>query len=132
MMKPFTEREKFVRKLRANGRTFKEIGVQLGISAGRANQIFRRTEWVVNREPHWMDGLGVRASNCLNNFNINSRQQAMEAFKSGKLKAGAGGPRNYGWATHKEVAKWLGLPEPQKPAPKIFIPKTCPHCGGKL
>lgn len=79
-----------------------------------------------------MDGLGIRASNCLSNCNIKSREEALAAFKSGVLQPGKKGPRNYGLETHKQVAKWLGFPEPKKPTRRVRIPKVCPHCGGSI
>ena len=134
------ERRFLTYQLRKQGLKFKEIGKRMGISLSRAQQLYRSAEWRLNREPHWMDGLSVRAANCLNNCNINSREEALEAYQSGRLRVGKRGPRNYGkcgprnygWKSHKEVAKWLGLPEPQKPAPRVYLAKTCPHCGGKL
>jgi len=76
-----------------------------------------------------MDALSVRAWNCLNSFNINSREEALAAYQSGRLTVGKRGPRNYGWKSHKEVARWLGLPEPQR---QVRLPKICPYCGGKI
>lgn len=114
------ERQRLAYTLRKQGLKFKEIGKRMGVSAVRANELYRSAEWRLNREPHWMDGLGVRVANCLNNCNINSREEALEAYQSGKLHVGKRGPRNYGWKSHKEVARWLGLPEPQKPAPRVY------------
>ena len=126
------ERRFLAYQLRKQGLKFKEVGKRMGISSGRAQQLYHNAEWRLNLAPHWMDGLSVRAANCLNYYNINSREEALEAYQSGRLRVGQRGPRNYGWKSHKEVAKWLGLPEPQKPAPRVYLAKTCPHCGGKL
>ena len=103
----------------------------MNVGAQTARQLYVSVEYRLNREPHWTDGLSVRAANCLWNINIRSREQALEAYQSGRLKP-LKYPRNYGWKSHKEVAKWLGLPEPQKQAPRVYVPKVCPHCGGKL
>ena len=126
------ERRTLAYNLRNQGMKFKEVGKRMGVGAQRAAQLYASAKWRLNREAHWMDGLGVRAANCLNNCNINSREEALEAYQSGKLRVGKRGPLNYGWKSHKEVAKWLGLPEPQKAAPRVYLAKTCPHCGGKL
>ena len=83
------------------------------------------------KKTHWSEGLSVRAVNCLNNAGINSRKQTLEAYTSGRLHPDKCTPRGYGWLTHKQVAKFLGLPEPQRPTPK-FRCQTCPHCGVKL
>lgn len=117
-------------QLRKQGLSFREIGERMGISSVRARQLYLAAKCKLTREPHWTDGLSVQSANCLNNCNINSREEAMEAYQSGKLRVGNGRPRNYGWKTHKEVAKWLGLPEPQKPSVRVRLAKTCPPCGG--
>jgi hypothetical protein len=126
----------FAYNLRKQRLTFKQIGERMGVSSGRAREIFRMAEWMVNHGEHWTDGLSTRSANCLCNNDINSREAALEAYQSGKLnpdtKFGNPGTRSYGWKSHKEVAKWLGLPEPQKPLPRVYSPKVCPHCGGKL
>lgn len=126
------ERRFLAYTLRKEGLEFKEVGKRMNVDAQWARQLYESAERRLNREPHWMDGLGVRPSNCLWNMNIESREQALEAYNSGRLRPGKRGPRNYGRKSHKEVAKWLGLPEPQKAAPRVYLAKTCPHCGGKL
>lgn len=126
------ERRFLAYTLRKQGLKFKDIGKRMNVGAQRARQLYTSAEYRLNREPRWMDGLSVRAANCLWNININSREEALEAYQSGRLHVGKRGPRHYGWKSHKEVAKWLGLPEPQKPAPRVYAPKVCPHCGGKL
>lgn len=126
------ERRFLAYTLRKEGLKFKEVGKRMNVGAQRARQLYESAERRLNREPHWTDGLGVRPANCLWNMNIESREQALEAYNSGRLRPGKRGPRNYGWKSHKEVAKWLGLPEPQKHAPRVYLAKTCPHCGGKL
>ena len=80
--------------------------------------------------------LSCRAANCLNNAGIETKEQARQAIIEGRLKPDKKawnwnapnqnrGIRNYGWKTHKEVCKWVGLPEPHKPK-RVQI---CPHCG---
>lgn len=80
--------------------------------------------------------LSVRAANCLSNSGIETKEQAKQAIIEGRLKPDKKvwnwnapiqnrGIRNYGWKTHKEVCKWVGLPEPHKPK-RVQI---CPHCG---
>ena len=125
------ERRFLAYQLRKEGLKFKDIGQRMNVGAQRARQLYESAERRLNREPHWMNGLSVRAANCLNNCNINSRQEALEAYQSGRLRP-LKYPRNYGWKSHKEVAKWLRLPEPMKPSRRIYAPKVCPHCGGKL
>ncbi len=126
------ERQKLAYTLRKEGMKFKEIGERMCISVNRARQLYSFAEYLLNREPHWDDGLSVRAANCMNNLNIHSREDALKAYQSGILRVGKRSPRNYGWKSHKEVAKFLGLPEPTKKPYKIYHPKFCPHCGHKV
>jgi hypothetical protein len=118
--------------LRKSGSDYHHIAAELGVGYQRALQITRRANWVINeRDTHWAGGLSVRVANCLNWMDVKSREEALQAFTSGRLKPGKE-PRNYGWKSHVELAKWLGLPEPQKP---VFIPKPpmiCPHCQKEI
>lgn len=112
-------------RLREEGLTFKQIGEQLGVGAQRARQIWAREIWRLTREPHWMDDLSIRAANILNNLNLKSRKEVLEAYNSGRLNPSSKcGVRNYGWGTHKEIAAWLGLPEPMMP-----VRPVCSQCG---
>lgn len=119
-------------ELRECGKTFREIGTGIGVCANRAMQIharaiFKRDEWPKNP----LYPLSVRAVNCLNNIAVTNKKEALSAIQSGRLKP-LRSPRNYGWKTHQEICRWLGLPEPKRPGRKIAVSKTCPHCGGKL
>jgi hypothetical protein len=125
--------------LRKQGLTYREIGKRMGVCEGRANYLYKDAIQCLNRGPHWTDGFSVRLANLLNNCNINSREEALEAYQSGRLrvtkadqKDWSSKTRGYGWKSHKELAKWLGLPEPQKSANKRHNLCVCPHCGGKL
>jgi len=44
-------------------------------------------------------------------MNVTSREEAMVALKKGLLVPSKS-IRNYGWKSHLEVCKWLGLPKP--------------------
>jgi hypothetical protein len=58
----------------------------------------------------WKNGITVGLANALWSREINSKEEALEAFKSGDILR----TRNYGWKKHAELAVWLGLPEPKK------------------
>ena len=64
---------------------------------------------VVSREKRlrWLE---IRLRSCLFNNNIVNRRQLLKDYKSGILLK----LHNYGWASHKHVAKLLGLPEPHE------------------
>lgn len=89
-------------------------------------------------EVPWYDGLSTRAvrvvthgvwsGDYVDEYRVftphyNSKAELMDAFVSGKFYPSEGGKpashRQYGWKTHKEIAAWLGLPEPMKPKPGV-------------
>ena len=123
------ERRALALKLRNEGMTYKEIGKRMDVGAQRARELHRIALWKMEHQNEWWAGLSVRAANCLNNRNLVTRDQIMEAVKNGTLHPKNRNTRNYGWKSHAEVCKWLGLPEPQKSKPRLTV---CPHCGGKL
>jgi hypothetical protein len=103
-------------QLRGEGLSFRQIGERLGISGTMAHlHYLKATRQDDKKNPLY--GLSVRAKNCLKNCDIATRGEALDAYNSGLLKP-LKHPRLYGWKTHKEVAAWLGLPEPIKPKPK--------------
>jgi len=125
------DRRSLAYSLREQGLTFKEIGKRMGIGPARARQIYGYAERLLTRKPHWTDGLSTRAANIFNNLNLESRDAALAAYQDGRLCVGPRGPHWYGWTCHKEVAKWLGLPEPMKPTRKKPL-LNCPECGHRL
>lgn len=68
----------------------------------------------MRQEPHWTDGLSTRLVNCLKQSGVETRDQALEAYLTGKLRP-LKGTRNYGWKCHIELASRLGFPAPRKP-----------------
>lgn len=129
-----TEREKTVATLRNSGKTYREISNALGISKGRAREIYKQVERKEKENGHFTDGLSTRAFNCLKNFNIESQLEAAIAIKSGRMRPASrkdlrklwpnyrGG---YGIKTHIEICKWLGLPKEDYEQKKCI----CSSCG---
>jgi len=95
--------------LRRDGRSFNEIGSIFGCSAQRARQLYHRA---VRERDHnarqWWYGLSFRAKKCLMNSGVDSREGARTAISETRLVPNKH-PRNYGFKTHIEVLKWLGL-----------------------
>ena len=106
-----TERELIAYKLRREGLKFDEIGKRMGICKQRANLLYVYAKATMNSAPKWHDGLSTRLRKCIKNSGINSRDELQRMFLNGELEK----CRHYGWQMHKEVARWLGLPEPSKP-----------------
>ncbi len=99
--------------LRQSGLTFKAIGKQLSVGTQTArNLVFDHMGWLDHTDD-WFFGLRSIVSNALLNIGMKSREETLSAYLSGMLKPEKF--RGYSWRCHKEVASWLGLPEP-KPA----------------
>lgn len=97
-------------------RTFRYIGNALGISYTRAQQLYDKAlakikEHEGNRDSI-LAGFSVRIKNCLKRQNLRDEESIIAAIKSGKLHPNF--TRNYGWVSHRQVCKKLGLPEPRK------------------
>ena len=125
--------EFFAYQLREQGLTFKEIGKRMGVNTERARTLFCRSTYRISEDPESVHyGLSTRAANRLCNYlNIRNRKEATKAYKAGKLHPETCKVNGYGWKTYKEIAEWLGFPEPQKPA-RAYVLTVCPHCGGKI
>jgi hypothetical protein len=119
-----------VEQLRAEGKTLSEIAAIMGVSKSRIRDHIKAGEWQREYEKSndWLvrSGFSVRLCNSLCNAGINSREQLLRAVKAGRLNPRPGGTRNYGYKSHTEVLKWLGLPDPGKPGSRV---EPCPHCG---
>ncbi len=86
-----------------SGLTFRAIGEKMGIGAQRARQHYILAEKILNREPHWTDGLSNRVLNVLWCQGIETKEQAIDAVVSGRLV----GKRGYGKKCHKELVVHL-------------------------
>lgn len=119
-------------KMRQAGQTFVAISKAFGISTTTTAQLYRSAKVQIEEKNwHWHAGLSNRIVNALCNFKLKSREDLMALYKSGKLQP-HGQIRNYGWKCHREVAAWLGLPEPEKTSPKAPKPQFCPHCHCRI
>lgn len=117
-------------KLREQGLTFKDVGLKMGVHGSRARDLYCSALMRIKYGPSWDAGLSVRASNVLNNFGVNSKEEALQKYLSGELVPNKS-PRNWGWKCHRELARWLGVDEPKKKSKHSQL-KTCPHCGENL
>lgn len=119
-------------RLRETGKTFAEIGAAIKCGASRAREIYISGKWR-QENPETvspLDGLSTRAANCLSSVGVETREQVKEVVEKGILKP-LKFPKNYGWETHREIHRWLGINEPERKT-KTTTQKICPHCGGKL
>lgn len=75
---------------------------------------------IIQRDGDPFMGLTVRAANCMARAKLHNREEVLAAIKSKRLHPDNLGSKrsarpcclNYGWKTHKEVHRWLGLTEP--------------------
>ncbi len=68
------------------------------------------------REPieDWR-GVSVRVGRAFLRLNLRTRADVLHAYNTGILDPGERGTPGYGHHCHREVARWLGLPEPTAP-----------------
>ena len=96
-------------------KSFREIGTALGLTGGRARQLYeegiKRIELAKSGgEIHPEYCLSVRALHCIERAlekTDATKREIVHALKSGKLH-----PDNtysYGWKTHSEVCAWAGV-----------------------
>ena len=127
-MKNLNNREQSAYDMRNQGYSFRQIGKALNnVGPNRARQIYRMAVYKLNKEPSVLDCLSARSANCLRKAGIRDKESAIRAVKTGFLHPDNRKLMNYGWVSHKEVCRWLNLPEPRKKTKKV-----CPHCGGDL
>lgn len=123
-------RRYLVYSLRREGLTFNEIGKRIGASNTRARQLYGEAEDKIERatiNPLCLEGLCTRLVNTLLYHGIHSREDAKKAYDNGFLR-----PlkiTGYGKKSHKEVLKWLGLPD-EPTRTMVLVDKMCPHCEG--
>lgn len=101
--------------------SFGEIGNEIGCSSQRARELYQKAKFF--REYHEQGeagdplyGLSVRTRNVCLNAGLTNRDKIEDAIKDGRMHPDAEIKfRHYGWKSHAEIYKWLGLPEPIKP-----------------
>ena len=134
-MKEYTERNNEIYQLRKQGKTLREIAdlYKIGPERVRQIEIKKLIDLRNSEDPEiWYYGLSQRTSNCLRNADINSKQEALDGLKNGKINFKMNGTKNYGWKCHLELHEWLGLPPPEKQKIPEKQKRKCPHCGGDL
>lgn len=90
MNNKMTPRLKQVLQWREQKTTLKEIGILLGVSTTRAQQLVNKVKRIQSGvHPLGVD-LGVRINNQLCNAGLNSRWKVRRAFEKGKIPFGIG------------------------------------------
>ena len=139
-MRPFTLADKqrrwdSITRLRAEGKTYKQIGAELGISGTRVFAMLKELERHKAREankcdefwPNFTYSLPIRAANCLNwriprdtYFHVTESKESFLAWLDtvDLMKV-----RNCGRKTIKDIYDMLGLAVPDRYLPGYLRPK---------
>ena len=83
------ERMKQALALRKEVKTFKAIGLALGISASRARELVNEAEWLTRNgrvPPDWASDLDPRIFNALRSAGFTSQQSIVDGLKTGDLR----------------------------------------------
>jgi hypothetical protein len=125
-----TERERRVIGMRdGEARTYREIGVAIGVSAGQARQVYegakRMERWLSYPESAQYQGLRKKVYYLLCDNGIRTREKAKRAYEEEKFKDWPG----FGRKATREIAEWAGF---ELLVPAARKPRKCPHCGKAL
>ena len=99
------ERYKKVLDMRNRNKTFREIGLSLGVSVGRAREIYIKAKCEESRGIDWMDGLCGRTRYALLRAGFTSHEKLIEAIHAGRFCVGCS--REIGNKTIIEVYEWM-------------------------
>lgn len=67
-------------------------------------------------------GLRFRAASALVRAGYKSREEVEAAFRAGDLNPKTSKLAQFGWGSYRDLASWLGMPEPYRGKP------ICKHC----
>ncbi|VAX06625.1 hypothetical protein MNBD_ALPHA03-1881 [hydrothermal vent metagenome] len=110
-------------ELRDAGKTFKEIGVELNVSSGRAAQIYNKAMRLKRTEkspPEWTHGLQTKVASSLLMSGYTSKEEVIEGLESGDigLVRGTSKGKIFGIGRHAiaDISIWAGVSTPEKKA----------------
>jgi len=110
-------------KLRKDGKTFRQIGQELGISHGRASEIYHKAKNLEKSgklPPKWTHGLRTKVAQALIDSGFKSKQEVINGIKSGQIKliprSGRSTIAGIGSQSLEEIAIWAGLASPEENA----------------
>ncbi len=94
--------------------TYKAVGYELGVTAGRARQMVlqAKREMACPSPRGDFSDLTVRSENCLRGAGFETKAQVLNAVKGGSINPYATGSNHiigYGKKAHREVCKWVGI-----------------------
>ena len=117
--------------LHKSGRSFREIGEELGVSAGRASELARMAAKLPPSK-RFSPLSDIRVQNCLQNAGFDEPYD-VKAIK-GAILEGRFNPRkikNYGSISHNALCRFLKIPTVLlKPKVRKAVVESCPRCHG--
>jgi hypothetical protein len=111
------ELEDQVWKLRHEGKTFKVIGILMGLSAHKARYLFMAGARRQGKPPSWTDGLNDCLANSLHWLGFQGREDVIGALKSGHLQTLSSFERGLRGPAIAELTQWLGIEDELKSLP---------------
>lgn len=108
------ELEDQVWKLRHEGKTFKVIGILMGLSAHKARYLFMAGARRQGKPPSWTEGLNERLANSLHWLGFQGREDVIGALKSGHLQRLSSFERGLRGPAIAELTQWLGIEDEVK------------------
>ncbi len=110
------------------GKTFKEIGDDLGVSSGRARQIYLRAVGLerMGKQPHkWTHGLSTKTANVLINAGFTDKNEVIAGLKAGEFGINpiTEKAKFYGIGHHtiSEISLWAGADPASLPSIQAAI-----------
>lgn len=117
------ERFRMTIQLRKAGKTFRQIGKELGISHGRASEIYHKAismEKAGKLPPQWTQGLKTKVAQSLTEAGFKSKTEVVSALKSGTIRlipsSGRSTVAGIGRRSIEEIFVWAGLASPEQDA----------------
>ena len=101
------KRRRKIVEMRELGFNFREIGDMLGLGRSYTQMIYVDAVRRMLLFDEVFGFLSGRARNCLTREGLKTKEEVIEAIKSGALHPKRQG--NYGAKTHKEVCRWAGV-----------------------
>jgi len=109
--------------LRNKGKTFRQIGKELGVSYGRASEIYHKAVKLERERklpPQWTHGLRTKVANALIDFGYKNKAEVINAIKKGEIRlhpnTGKSTIPGIGSQSLEELSIWAGLASPEQTA----------------
>lgn len=103
--------------LREEGVSFQKIGIEIGVTAAQARSLEARAKRALSEPDNEFEGLTARARNCLKAEGCKTKEDALQAFREGKLLK----IPNLGNKSYREICVWLGIYRPTNEEERLNV-----------